>query len=60
VFKCKPCGFSMTEPASWSTRPQNASATRKLRRGKRAPTLRVGGRDARTPNGAASNNAAQD
>jgi hypothetical protein len=30
VFKCKPCGFSMTEPASWTTHPQNASATRKL------------------------------
>ena len=30
VFKCKPCGFAITEPASWTTRPQNASAARKL------------------------------
>jgi predicted RNA-binding Zn-ribbon protein involved in translation (DUF1610 family) len=21
VFKCRPCGFSMTEPASWTKRP---------------------------------------
>jgi C4-type Zn-finger protein len=21
VFKCKPCGFSTTEPVSWTTRP---------------------------------------
>jgi hypothetical protein len=28
VFKCKPCGFSMTEPVSWTTPPssQNAKA----------------------------------
>ena len=38
VFKCQPCGFSMTEPASRTTRPQNASAARQLRREKRAPT----------------------
>jgi predicted RNA-binding Zn-ribbon protein involved in translation (DUF1610 family) len=23
VYKCKPCGFSMTEPASWTTRPSD-------------------------------------
>jgi hypothetical protein len=22
VFKCRPCGFSMTEPVSWTTRPR--------------------------------------
>jgi predicted RNA-binding Zn-ribbon protein involved in translation (DUF1610 family) len=29
VFKCKPCGFSTTEPVSWTTPPlsQNVSAT---------------------------------
>jgi hypothetical protein len=25
VWQCKPCGFSMTEPASWTTRPQNVA-----------------------------------
>ena len=60
VFKCEPCGFSMTEPASWTTRPQNASATCKPRRGKRVATLRVGVRDTRIPNGAATKHAAQD
>jgi ribosomal protein L37AE/L43A len=60
VFKCQPCGFSMTEPASWTTRPQNASAARRLRRAKRATTLRAGLRGARTLNRAATNNAAQD
>jgi RNase P subunit RPR2 len=31
VFKCKPCGFSTTEPASWTTPPssQNVSADRR-------------------------------
>ncbi len=31
VFKCKPCGFSTTKPASWTTRlsPQNVSADRR-------------------------------
>jgi hypothetical protein len=24
VFKCQPCGFSMTEPASWSARKMRA------------------------------------
>ncbi len=40
VFKCQPCGFSMTEPASWWTRPQHASATplvKRQLRAKRAP-----------------------
>jgi predicted RNA-binding Zn-ribbon protein involved in translation (DUF1610 family) len=26
VFKC-PCGFSMTEPSSWTTRPENLKGT---------------------------------
>jgi hypothetical protein len=30
VFKCKPCGFSTTEPVSWATPPssQNIGAAR--------------------------------
>jgi predicted RNA-binding Zn-ribbon protein involved in translation (DUF1610 family) len=27
VFQCKPCGFSMTEPASWTTRPSDLKQT---------------------------------
>jgi predicted RNA-binding Zn-ribbon protein involved in translation (DUF1610 family) len=26
VFKCKPCGFSMTEPVSWTTPPNEGPA----------------------------------
>jgi predicted RNA-binding Zn-ribbon protein involved in translation (DUF1610 family) len=27
VFQCEPCGFSMTEPASWTTRTENLKRT---------------------------------
>jgi hypothetical protein len=27
VFQCKPCAFSMTEPASWITRPGDLKQT---------------------------------
>jgi hypothetical protein len=27
VWKCKPCGFSMTEPASWTTRPEKVATS---------------------------------
>jgi hypothetical protein len=46
VFKCKPCGFSMTEPVSLTTRPRDAGATRKkcsrnsVRKAKRAMTVK--------------------
>jgi hypothetical protein len=26
VWQCKPCGFSMTEPTSWTKRPQDVAA----------------------------------
>jgi hypothetical protein len=47
VFKCNPCGFSMTEPISWTTRPQEASVTRKkhsrngVRGAKRARAVKI-------------------
>jgi predicted RNA-binding Zn-ribbon protein involved in translation (DUF1610 family) len=25
VYQCKPCGFSMTEPVSWTTNPSRAA-----------------------------------
>jgi hypothetical protein len=33
VFQCKPCGFSSTEPVSWTTPPLRAQA------GSRPPTV---------------------
>jgi hypothetical protein len=46
VFKCGPCGLSMTEPVSLTTRPPDASASRKncsrnrARKAKRAMTMK--------------------
>jgi C4-type Zn-finger protein len=31
VFKCEPCGFSLTEPVSWTEPPLSTKATRARR-----------------------------